>query len=103
MERIQDNSGHDRPSALLIVGGNGAPGRVMGAGRVQTILVRLHLVRPAFPLVNVREAEQERLWYREHRIASRALKLLLPARLKRAAVRLVTLNEVNKPCEMFQC
>ncbi|MGB7758804.1 MAG: HAD-IC family P-type ATPase [Bryobacteraceae bacterium] len=56
-ERIQNNLGNSQASAVLIVGGNDVPWRVMGARRLQASLVSLHVMLPIFPLVNVRGAE----------------------------------------------
>src|ERR1022692_2675026 len=31
LERIEDNAGHNQPGVFLIIGGNGVPGRMVGA------------------------------------------------------------------------
>src|ERR1700722_15989976 len=48
---------NDQPGILLIVGGDDEPGRVMSAGSTQALLIRVHVILPEFPLVNVRHAE----------------------------------------------
>jgi hypothetical protein len=57
MERIQDNLGNSQAGVFLIVGGNDVPGRVMGACRAETGLIRLHVLLPIFPLMHVRQTE----------------------------------------------
>ena len=57
IKRIQDNLGNNQPGIVLIIGGNGIPGCMMGAGRIEASLISLHVILPVFPLVNVREAE----------------------------------------------
>jgi hypothetical protein len=57
IEHIKDNSGNYQPGIVFIIGGNDVPRGVMSAGRLQTILVSLHVVVPIFPLVNVSQAE----------------------------------------------
>jgi len=49
--------GDYHPGIPLVIGGNGIPGRVMGAGGIQAILVSRHVMLPIFPLVNIRAAE----------------------------------------------
>lgn len=56
-ERIKNNSGDDQPGVLLVIGWNDLPGCVMGACRLQAILVSLRVMLPVFPLVNVHQAE----------------------------------------------
>src|ERR1700679_853493 len=57
LERVEDNTGHNEPRVVLIIGGNGVPRRVTCAGRVQAILIRFHVMLPVFSLVIVRGAD----------------------------------------------
>ncbi len=54
---IEDDLRNDQPGVLLVVGRNDIPGRISGAGRVQTRLIRFYLIIPALPLAHVCEAE----------------------------------------------
>src|SRR5664279_1705539 len=57
LERGKDNLGNNQSGILLVIGRDDIPGRVLGAGRVQASLKRLHILLPVLPLMNVREAE----------------------------------------------
>src|ERR1035437_5383387 len=56
-ERIEYNLRYNQPSVFLVIGGNDIPGRVPGACRTEAFLIRLHVLLPEFPLLNIRKAE----------------------------------------------
>ena len=54
---VQDNLRNDQPGVLLVVGRHDVPRRVAGAGCAQALLIRLHVLLPVFPFLNIGEAE----------------------------------------------
>ena len=49
--------GYNEPSVLFVVGGNDIPGRIPGACCTEAFLIRLHVLLPEFPLLDVRKAK----------------------------------------------
>src|SRR5450759_5057482 len=56
-ERIEDNLRYNQSRVLFVVGGNDIPRRVPGACRTEAFLIRLHVLFPEFPLLNIRKAK----------------------------------------------
>src|SRR5664280_690838 len=57
LECVENNLRDDQPGVFLVVGGNDIPRRVPGACRTEAFLIRLHVLFPEFPLLDIRKAE----------------------------------------------
>src|SRR6476620_10030555 len=53
-EYVENNLGHNKSSVLFVVGANDIPRNVPGACRTEAFLVRVHVLVPEFPLLDVR-------------------------------------------------